>query len=76
MFLPCITKESDIAAIVLQTKIPINVMCMPELPDFKTLEKLGVKRISMGNFLNGYAYSALENMTANILVEQSFNVLF
>lgn len=76
IFLPCITKESDIATIVLQTQLPINVMCMPELPDFKTLEKLGVKRISMGNFLNSHAYTSLETMTTNILAEQSFNALF
>jgi 2-methylisocitrate lyase-like PEP mutase family enzyme len=76
IFLPCITKESDIATIVLQTKLPLNVMCMPELPNFDTLEKLGVKRISMGNFLNFYVYSALENVTAKILSDQSFNSVF
>lgn len=76
LFLPCITKESDIATIVSQTKLPLNVMCMPELPNFKTLEKLGVKRISMGNFLNSYTYTSFENMTTKILTEQSFNALF
>lgn len=76
IFLPCITKESDIATLVLKTKLPLNVMCMPDLPNFETLEKLGVKRISMGNFLNGYAYTSLENMTKKILTEQSFNPLF
>ena len=76
IFLPCITKQNDIATIVSETKLPLNVMCMPELPNFETLEKLGVKRISMGNFLNGYAYTSLENITAKILAEQSFNVLF
>jgi 2-methylisocitrate lyase-like PEP mutase family enzyme len=76
IFLPCITKESDIATLVLQTKLPLNVMCMPDLPNFETLEKLGVKRISMGNFLNGYAYTSLENLTKKILTEQSFNPLF
>jgi 2-methylisocitrate lyase-like PEP mutase family enzyme len=76
IFLPCITKENDISTIVSQTKLPLNVMCMPELPNFETLEKLGVKRISMGNFLNSYAYTSFENMTTNILVEQSFKALF
>ena len=76
IFLPCITKESDIATIVMQTKLPLNVMCMPELLNFDTLEKLGVKRISMGNFLNFYVYSALENVTAKILSDQSFNSVF
>lgn len=76
IFLPCITNESDISTIASQTKLPLNVMCMPELPNFETLEKLGVKRISMGNFLNNYAYTVLENLTTKILAEQSFNALF
>jgi 2-methylisocitrate lyase-like PEP mutase family enzyme len=76
LFLPCITKENDIATIVSQTKLPLNVMCMPELPNFETLEKLGVKRISMGNFLNAYAYTSIEDITTKILTEQSFNALF
>lgn len=76
IFLPCITKEREIARIVSQTKLPLNVMCMPGLPNFETLEKLGVKRISMGNFLNGYTYTSLENMIINILAEKSFNALF
>jgi 2-methylisocitrate lyase-like PEP mutase family enzyme len=76
IFLPCITKESDIAKMVSETALPLNVMCMPELPNFETLEKLGVKRISMGNFLNGYTYTSLENMITNILSEQSFNAMF
>ncbi|MFT3947812.1 MAG: isocitrate lyase/phosphoenolpyruvate mutase family protein [Agriterribacter sp.] len=76
IFLPCITKESDIAKMVSETTLPLNVMCMPELPDFETLERLGVKRISMGNFLNGYVYTSLENITTKILSEQSFNALF
>lgn len=76
IFLPCITKENNISTIVSETKLPLNVMCMPELPNFETLEKLGVKRISTGNFLNAYTYTSLENITTKILVEQSFNALF
>lgn len=76
IFLPCITKESDITTIVSQTKLPLNVMCMPDLPNFSALEKMGVKRISMGDFLNGFAYTSLENMTTKIIAEQSFKALF
>lgn len=76
IFLPCITKESDIVKMVSTTNLPINVMCMPELPDFETLEKLGIKRISAGNFLNNYVYTSLEDITTKILAEQSFNALF
>ena len=76
IFLPCITQESDISKIILQIKRPLNVICMPELPNFEKLQKLGVKRISAGNFLNNFAYTSLEKMTSKILTEQSFNALF
>ncbi len=74
--LPCFTKVGDIALFVSTTNLPINVMCMPELPNFEILKKNGIKRISMGNFLNGYYYTSLEQSTIIILSEQSFNPLF
>ena len=76
IFLPCITSESDIVQISSQTDLPLNVMCMPELPDFDTLRKIGVKRISMGNFLNDYTYTTLEKVTTKIITKKSFNALF
>lgn len=50
IFVPCIENAEDIKEIVNYTRLPINVMCMPNLPDFEILKNLGVKRISMGNF--------------------------
>ena len=76
IFVPCITSENDIKAIVNAAKVPVNVMCMPELPDFETLKKLGVKRISCGNFLNEYIYNHLEDAGRRILAEQSFSPIF
>lgn len=76
IFIPCITSENDIEIIVNSTELPVNVMCMPELPDFKTLKNLGVKRISSGNFLNGYIYKNLEEKGGQIMKEQSFSPIF
>ncbi|MBA4055859.1 MAG: isocitrate lyase/phosphoenolpyruvate mutase family protein, partial [Marivirga sp.] len=73
---PCITDQSDITAVVNTTSLPVNVMCMPALPDFETLKKLGVKRISIGNFLNKFAYQRLENQALTILKEGNFESLF
>ena len=76
IFTPCIEKKTDIEEIVNSTNLPINVMCMPNLPNFDALEKLGVKRISMGNFLFDKMYSNLEIITKNILSDQSFKSIF
>ena len=38
IFLPCIKTPDDISAVVTNTELPINVMCVPDLPDFNILE--------------------------------------
>lgn len=76
VFVPCITSEKDIEIAVGATHLPVNVMGMPDLPDFKTLQKLGVKRISSGNFLNGYIYDQLETAVLKISAEQNFSPIF
>lgn len=76
IFIPCVEKENDIKEIVNCTKLPINVMCMPNLPSFDKLTELGVKRISMGNFLFDKMYNKFEKTTKVILNQQSFNSIF
>ncbi|CAA7194550.1 isocitrate lyase/PEP mutase family protein [Chryseobacterium potabilaquae] len=76
VFVPCIVSENDIETIVGETELPVNVMCMPDLPDFKTLKRLGVKRISSGNFANGYIYKKLGAAGQKIMAEKSFLSLF
>lgn len=76
LFLPCITELSDIKAITSATNLPLNVMCMPNLPDFQSLKAAGVKRISMGNFLNKNVYRHLENEVQEIVKTQSFAPVF
>jgi len=76
IFVPGITAEKDIAAIVQHTHLPVNVMCMPELPPFQTLKNLRVKRISMGNFLHQNIYDKLGENIQAILKYKSFNPIF
>jgi 2-methylisocitrate lyase-like PEP mutase family enzyme len=76
IFLPCITNENDIKKIAKNTSLPINVMCMPELPNFDVLKDAGVKRISMGNFVNDFIYKNMTQISEKIIKEKSFNCLF
>lgn len=76
IFVPCITQVKDIETVIKTAKLPFSVMCMPELPDFKTLKRLGVKRISSGNFLNGYIYGQLETTLKAIGEAESFSPVF
>ncbi|AZA83115.1 isocitrate lyase/phosphoenolpyruvate mutase family protein [Chryseobacterium lactis] len=76
VFVPGMTSVDDIKTVVDATFLPVNVMCLPELPDFNTLKKLGVKRITSGAFLNRYIYKELEKTIGNISDQQSFVSLF
>ncbi len=76
IFVPCIEQISDIEEIANYTRLPINVMCMPNLPDFDILENLGVKRISMGNFIFDKMYSQFKFKTEEILSQKSFKSIF
>jgi 2-methylisocitrate lyase-like PEP mutase family enzyme len=71
IFLPCICGEKDISEAVSNTKLPLNVMCIPGLPDFDTLNKLGVKRVSMGPFLFNKLYNNIPTYTEAIAKEKS-----
>lgn len=76
VFLPCITDIEDIKSITAACPLPLNVMCMPALPGFDELDAAGVKRISIGNFLNSSIYKKLDEQVAQILSDQNFSVLF
>jgi 2-methylisocitrate lyase-like PEP mutase family enzyme len=49
---------------------------MPDLPGFDRLQGLGVKRISMGNFVNGHIYKQMETGIKEIVANKSFSSLF
>jgi 2-methylisocitrate lyase-like PEP mutase family enzyme len=76
IFVPCITSNDDIKEVVNATRLPINVMCMPGLPGFNELKSLGVKRISMGPFLNSYINKKTEQTLDLILADKNFSALF
>lgn len=75
IFLPCLTAPDDISKIVDNCSLPLNVMCMPELVSFKQLQLLGVKRISMGNFVYDNLLAHLEKTLSSIKQQGSFEPL-
>ncbi|MGB9990947.1 isocitrate lyase/PEP mutase family protein [Massilia sp. SM-13] len=75
-FVPCITEPAAMREVSGAVTLPLNVMCMPTLPDFATLGAHGVKRISMGNFVHGKLKQRLGIELARIQAAQSFASLF
>ncbi len=76
IFVPCIALAEDIQVITRETILPVNVMCMPALPDFNTLKSLNVKRISMGPFLFNKVTAQTSILAKNVVEAQSFATLF
>ena len=76
LFLPCITKVADIEKVAAHSLLPVNVMCIPGLPDFKHLQKACVKRISMGPFLHKNIYQKMNDLAEEIVAAGSFEHLF
>ncbi|HAS40156.1 MAG TPA: isocitrate lyase/phosphoenolpyruvate mutase family protein [Microscillaceae bacterium] len=76
IFVPGLVQTKDITAIVQATTLPLNVMSFPGLPDFAELQSLGVKRISMGNFVHHHIYQQHTQTLQQILSEQSFSLIF
>ncbi len=76
IFVPFIFAQNDIRQVVDATTLPVNVLCMPQLPGFKELSLLGVKRISMGNAPFDFLLRSLEKEMQLIRESQSFKSLF
>ena len=76
VFVPCITGIGDIKAVVAATDLPVNVMCMPSLPNFGELKAAGVRRISMGPFVYGYIGKKAAEAVSKIIEGDSFSFLF
>jgi len=51
-------------------------MTMPNLPNFQTLQTLGVKRVSMGPFIYNKMNEHLNDTLEKINKHQSFDSLF
>jgi 2-methylisocitrate lyase-like PEP mutase family enzyme len=75
IFLPFIREESDIARAVAVTRLPLNVMAIPDLPDLGKLRQLGVKRVSMGPFLQMKTYSKGKELAKKIIEQKNLKAI-
>jgi len=76
IFVPCIVDIEDIKKVVNATTLPINIMTMPTLDDFSTLQNAGVKRVSQGAFIYNNLMKDFEDKLLTINKENSFKSLF
>lgn len=76
IFIPCLTDLDEIKLFCRKTKLPINVLCLPDLPNFDALSEAGVKRISMGNFMFEFLSQQQSLIISKMRQENSCQSLF
>lgn len=76
IFVPFLIDKQEIKQVAASTKLPLNVFAAPDLPTFKELKELGVKRISMGTALHKASLKAIEKKIDTLVKEQSFKSLY
>ncbi|MDP3803117.1 isocitrate lyase/phosphoenolpyruvate mutase family protein [Brevundimonas sp.] len=69
LFTPGLTDAADIAAMVAATLLPLNLLAYPGLPDAKTLEALGVRRLSAGSGICGATWGRAAALTEGFLAD-------
>ncbi len=76
IFLPFAIHEHDIRIVLEQLRVPLNLLCVHDLPSYENLHQWGVKRISMGSLFNAQAYKSLEKTADEVINAQDFTMLF
>jgi 2-methylisocitrate lyase-like PEP mutase family enzyme len=67
LYAPGLTKLDDIARVVRETGVPVNVLALRDGPPVRELASVGVRRVSTGGALAFAAYGALAHAARELL---------
>ncbi len=76
IFIPGVVNQDDIEHLVSTTMLPLNVYAMPDLSDFPSLQAIGVKRLSSGNWVHQSMHNYFVEKMKNVKASASFAALF
>ncbi|MEO7121386.1 MAG: isocitrate lyase/phosphoenolpyruvate mutase family protein [Ginsengibacter sp.] len=67
-FYPIFLKEKEsMKIIVKEVGLPVNILLLPGIPDFETLQTIGIARISLGPGFLKIAINAMKNIAEKLL---------
>jgi 2-methylisocitrate lyase-like PEP mutase family enzyme len=73
-FYPIILKEKGaIENIIKEVGLPVNIILIPGIPDFETLKKMGLARLSLGPGFLKTAINAMKNVAEKLLAYEGMN---
>lgn len=55
-------------SIVKEVGLPVNILLLPGIPDFDTLQTIGIARVSLGPGFLKTAINAMKNIAENLLL--------
>jgi 2-methylisocitrate lyase-like PEP mutase family enzyme len=70
IFVPGMTDETAITALVAAVEVPVNILFSPTGPSFQRLGELGVRRVSCGSFLFRAALDAVVRTASAIAASE------
>jgi 2-methylisocitrate lyase-like PEP mutase family enzyme len=73
LFTPGVTDEGEIAALVGDCGLPLNVLAWTGLPDAARLRALGVRRLSAGSAISEATQGLVLGMMRQFLADGSFD---
>jgi len=76
IFVPFVREKNDILNITAATRLPLNVLSIPNLPSFKSLAEWGVSRISLGSTAFRATYRNFEDLIKTVATEKTVSCLF
>lgn len=76
IFVPGLSEVDDIKKVVESIDVPLNLMSLPNLTDVESLNKLGVKRFSIGNGLSDATTAFIEQQSHQMLTHKNTKSLY
>jgi len=76
IFVPGLWQSEEIEKLVKSIEVPLNVMSLPNLTDVDSLNKLGVKRFSLGPAFSNATISFIEEQARVLFTKQNTKNLY
>jgi 2-methylisocitrate lyase-like PEP mutase family enzyme len=73
VYAPGLADLAQIARVVDEVGLPVNVLALPNVPSVAELASVGVRRVSTGSLLSSAAYGALKAGAQELLAEGTSN---
>ena len=73
VYAPGLAELAQIARVVEEVGLPVNVLALPRVPSVRDLASVGVRRVSTGSLLANAAYGALKAGAGELLTDGTSN---